>query len=322
VWLLGWTFGGLAAASQVPKGSPGEAGFLLLWLCGWVVGECVVVCTIAWQLFGRGSLVVTPSDLEVRREIARFAWTRRYDAALVQDITAERVPHDEDEKRTDFCLRVSYDGEVVRVGEGMGEREAEYVASLALSRIRRRSWWSEEDKVRPNSALEPRQKRTAALTAGHFHLGEPARKSALLLAAGLIASITIIGALLVARFGGDAAPQRTARAPGSQQFFPSRQDFTNAREYAAAMTSYTLTSGRGALLERPNCGERVAWTHWTCRVRVKDTIGPFAGRALPYRCSAADTGWPSSGGVICGPAIPGRLTAPPDPTAPTDDAIP
>src|SRR5207248_608559 len=55
-----------------------------------------------------------------------------------------RVPSDEDEKpRKDFCLRVSYDEKTVRVGEGMGEREAEYIASMVLARIRPRSWWGE-----------------------------------------------------------------------------------------------------------------------------------------------------------------------------------
>ena len=154
VWLLGWTAGGLAAISSLLTASAGEAAFLLFWLCGWAFGECAAICIVAWQLRGRESLTVTPDELEVRQEIGRFSRTRRYHTVLVRDITAERVPHDEDEKpRKDFCLRVLYGNETVRVGQGMGEREAEYVASVVLSRIRRRSWWSDEDEPQTDNAL-------------------------------------------------------------------------------------------------------------------------------------------------------------------------
>src|SRR6266705_3299751 len=98
VWFLGWTAGGIAVASQLPKANPGEAAFLLFWLCGWVFGECFAAGVIAWQFFGRELLTVTSDKLEVRQEIGRLARTKRYEAALVQDVTAAQVPHDEDER--------------------------------------------------------------------------------------------------------------------------------------------------------------------------------------------------------------------------------
>ena len=145
VWLVFWTVGGLLAAREVPR-APGEAAGLVLWLCGWAVGECFAALTIAWQLFGRTLLSVTVDRLEVSKQIGRFARTKQYKALLVTDITATRVPDDGDFVRKDFCLGVSFGDEIVRIGEGMNERQAEYVASIVLARIRPRSWWSEEEE--------------------------------------------------------------------------------------------------------------------------------------------------------------------------------
>jgi hypothetical protein len=145
LWLTFWTLGGIAVFSALQGADRGGRGFMLFWLCGWVVGECAVIVIIAWQLAGRELLTVMPQYLEVRREIRRFARTKRYDVGFVHDVEAARVPSDEDEKpRKDFCLRVSYGEKKVRVGEGMGEREAEYIASTVLSRIRPRARWGEE----------------------------------------------------------------------------------------------------------------------------------------------------------------------------------
>src|SRR5207248_3520477 len=96
--------------------------FLLLWMCGWLVGECLVIGVIAWQLFGRELLEVSSAELVDRQKIGRLARTRSYAASQVRDITPERVPHDEEseEPRKDFCLRLSYDDAVARLGEGMG----------------------------------------------------------------------------------------------------------------------------------------------------------------------------------------------------------
>jgi hypothetical protein len=111
-------------------------------------GECTVVVELAWQMRGRGSLIVTPQQLEVRQEVGRFARTKVYEVPLVEDLEPARVPADEDERpRRDYCLKISYNGKHVRIGEGMGEREAEYVATTVLSRIRPRTWWSEDDSL-------------------------------------------------------------------------------------------------------------------------------------------------------------------------------
>ena len=145
LFLAFWTFGGIAALYALPARGWGGRAFISVWLCGWLLGECATTVQLAWQMRGRGLLIVTPERLEVRKEVGRFARTKSYDVSLVEDVEAARVPTGGDESpRKDYCLKVAYNGKPVRIGEGMGEREAEYVATTVLSRIRPRTSWSEE----------------------------------------------------------------------------------------------------------------------------------------------------------------------------------
>jgi hypothetical protein len=302
VWLLGWTAGGLFAAAQLPTASSGEAAFLLFWLCGWVLGECTVVGVISWRLFGRESLAVTREELEVRRCIGRFASVKRYDAARVRDIKAARVPHDQDQSsRKDYCLEISYDDETVRVAEGMGEREAEYVASIIFSRLLWRSWWNDEDQVRPRTE-ESAPRQAASLRAGHFQIHEPDPKRTFLLVGGaLMACVAIAGASLVTVFGHHAAPRPAQTAAETQQPLPSSwKDSTNARGYASAMTAGALNAGPSTMVGRPHCDAGATWTHWSCSA-LASSYWPVktAGLAVPYRCESVSTG-----GVKCGLAAP------------------
>jgi hypothetical protein len=303
-WLAGWTLGGMAAVVALPTMDWGERAFVLLWLCGWVFGECFVTGAIAWQLFGRELLIVTPEQIEVRKEVGRFDRTRFYDARVVRDLTASRVPHDEDERpRKDFCLEFVYDEKTVRVGEGMGEREAEHLAASVSKRIQpRRKWWGEESPAEPDEpplqaaapvAARPRWRRV--LTHGVFPL----------LALAAIASLVVVGSRHSDK---PQAPQPLTRDASLHQPAgpPTEDQFASRRVYASAMTFYALTSGKTTALGAPACRPRPTWARWTCVVTARPTTPPFAGRTLRYRCSAMpQPGGGSTGrGVLCGPDPP------------------
>lgn len=153
-WLAFWTFAGISAFAALLNAGWSEALFLLLWLCFWATFEVVMVVTIAWQLFGRELLLVTAEQLEVRKEIGRFARTKSYGVALVRDLKATRVPIAEEEQpRKDFCLEFTYHEKPVRIGEGMGEREAKHIAATVSARIHpRRTWWGEESPPEPDES--------------------------------------------------------------------------------------------------------------------------------------------------------------------------
>ena len=283
-WLLMWTAFGAFAVYSFARADVVERLFLLLWLSGWTIGEFFGAVAIAWQLFGRELLIVTATELEVRRQVRRFARTQRYDASLVQDITAAPVPTGENEKpRTDFCLRMKYADRDVWIGEGMGEREAEEVASFVLARVRPRRWWGEDDRPASPVVVVPERMRRARLVRVAL--------IAIPIALGLVFLVPSV-------HRHDAHPRAVPESAGSPPPpYPRPKDFANAREYAVAMTSWALRSGRSQVLEQPTCDARVTWTQWTCHARARAAWGPFAGRTLPYSCSAVVTG-----GVRCGPS--------------------
>ena len=84
---------------------------------------------------------------------------------------------------------------------------------------------------------------------------------------------------------------------------PSPKEFSDPRDYAAALTRYSLGFGGTNVLDRPDCSSRLTWADWTCTVRAKATNGPFAGVVLTYRC------YPIGHGVLCGPKNPPPLAA-------------
>lgn len=278
-WLAGWTVGGLAAVSALADADWGARAFLLFWLGGWVFGECAVTLFIAWQLFGRELLTVTPEHLEVRREIGRFAQTKRYDVALVRDVRAARVPSDEDEPpRRDSCLEIAYRDDSVRVGEGMGEQEAEYVAATVMSRVRPRRSWGAYEQAAPLAE----------------HVPEPAaemsrpRRRRLVAAASLAFPLLVGAALALALLERGEAPPRTSPQPTAARERlsdpPSARDFTKPQDYAAAMTVFSLASGGAKVYGRPNCPDFATRRAWSCTVTADLPYGPLPGRAVRYRC--------------------------------------
>jgi hypothetical protein len=294
IWLLGWTFGGIEAWLAVTRADPGGAAFLIFWLCGWFFGECAVVCIIAWKLFGHVWLAVTPGELEERSQLGRFSQTKRYEAASVGGITAARKPQGEDGLSKDYKLRLLYDGRTVWLGEGMGEREADYVAAVVLERIRGRSWWGDEERARPRIEHER----------APLEMGVSRRARAFAFFGVPLAFVGIIGSALVVRFGRHASPRRTTETVRSEPFPPSRKDFSNPREYAAAMTAWALSSGRSELVSRPRCDARSTWTHWSCHALARsDWLPKSAGLAVAFRCESV-----SIGGVKCGLAMRGPPT--------------
>ena len=53
IWLIGWTFGGIAVFSSVISGKANETLlFMLIWPCIWLLGELFVLYAFLWNAFG------------------------------------------------------------------------------------------------------------------------------------------------------------------------------------------------------------------------------------------------------------------------------
>jgi hypothetical protein len=302
VWLTGWTVAGIAAIGALLTDWSARP-FLLLWLCGWAFGELFVTGAIAWQLFGRELLIVTPEQIEVRKEVGRFARTQVYEAALVRDFKAAPPPSGEDERpRNDFCFEFAYDDSTVRVGEGMGEREAEHIAASVAARINPRpTWWGEES---PAECDEPPPEAAAPAT--------PRRRRRLRILAQIVFPLLVLAALASLLVGGrrdsdqESAPQPPPSDASSRGPVGPPDPFAVRRVLASAKTFYALTSATTTVLSQPVCKPRPTWSRWTCIATARSTLPPFAGRTLRYRCSAASAvstprpGGSSPGrGVLC-----------------------
>ena len=131
-----WTLIGLELLGSVVSAEHREV-FEVVFLCLWTLGEGTAAMFLTWLVVGQETLTVGAPGLEVRKQIGRLSVTRRYDPSLVQAVVAAPFPTAEDDPpRDDFCLRIDYDGRRLRIGEGMGEREAEFVASVVSPRLR------------------------------------------------------------------------------------------------------------------------------------------------------------------------------------------
>jgi hypothetical protein len=329
-WLTLWTFGGLAALYGLAGAGWGGRLFLLLWLCGWAFGEAFVASQIAWQLAGREFLTVTPNQLEVCKQVGRVARRRRVHVLAIDDVRAERVPTDEDAKpRSDYRLRIVSRDVTLHVGEGMGEHEAEFAASVVRCHVHprpRRSDCPTEYGFAPREAPRP----AIPDLPGPLLDGSGreldwgwvlARVAPALMGAILIA--LVVSALVrplrdpphLPRFvpppppraEPPAAPEEVTRRAGAP---PLRQEFEDPHAYAIAMTRYALTAARTKVESVPRCGKTVTWTGWTCRARGRSRIGPFAGRSLVYRCSMEyqQPVAPLAQTILCGPEHPPPIT--------------
>ncbi len=308
VWLIGWTVAGISTFATLLNADWSELPFLLVWLCFWALFESIVTVTIAWQLFGREPLVVTAEQLELRKEVGRFARTKLYEVALVHDFKAARAPSAEDEQpRKDFSLEFTYDDKTVRIGEGMGEREAEHIAATVSARIHpQRTWWGEESPPEPD---EPAPEATAPAA--------PRRRRRLSILAQTVFPLLVLAAiaslLLVGRRDSDqgSAPQPPPADASTRGPVGPQDPFATRRVLASAKTFYALTSAKTAVLSQPVCRPRPTWSEWTCTVTARTTLPPFAGRTLRYRCSAVSTpqagGNSASAGVLCRPDPPPSL---------------
>ena len=300
-WLTFWTAGGIAAFTQLLHGDLGAGLFILLWLCFWAFGEATVAGIIAWQLFGRELLLVSPEQLEVRKQIGPFTKTKRYEVPLVRDLEAARARGDEDERpRKDFCLAFEYDDKPVRVGEGMSEREAEQIAATISARIRPRTWWGEESPAGPHETpLE-----SAPPTAAGRRLRILPQIVFPLIVLAALASVAVSA---LRDHDGEPPPQAAPAdtSPRGPVWPPADDQFASMRVLASATTFQTLTTAKTTVLSPPVCRPHPTWQEWTCTVTARPALPPLAGRTLRYRCSAVSTpspvGGPAGRGVLCGP---------------------
>src|SRR5262245_477300 len=71
IWLVGWTFGWVAAFSQLMSSQAelGARAFLLVWISFWTVGGAFAWLALAWSLAGREIVTLGPSSIVIARRL-------------------------------------------------------------------------------------------------------------------------------------------------------------------------------------------------------------------------------------------------------------
>ena len=282
IWLTGWTLGGLSAVPAFLGAGTGSRPFLLFWLFGWALSECAVVVILAWKLFGREVLTVSPGVLELRREVGFFWITRRLDAGLVDgDVVAALMPTGEDEElRTDYRLELSYSGSTIRIGEGMSESQAQEIASIVGERFRPRSWWNDKKGTRPtdmapHSVTRPTRNEMRTVAAS-MEASAPLRLAGWLVGAAVCAALC--SALQRSSSGPITRPPNTRALSNSKPndvggpTTSCRGEVLQPARLRGGDDTYSRSPpAQNSILGQPRCGEHVTWTHWACSVRARST---------------------------------------------------
>lgn len=240
-----------------------------------VIGLALPIVWIAWPFAGQITLTVSQNRIDVRKRLGRLSRSKRYEPTTVRDVRVAPVltGEDNDIPRGDFRLELVRDGQKsLSVGEGMGEREAEWVAATVRSRIDPRRDW---DAPEGDAPAPPARAARRAWRAAIF----PAIVVALLIYLG-ISALTDEG-----------RPE-------------AAKDFADARSYAEEATRSSLSLAHMRPIGKVDCGARVGWRDWSCQAPVEGTAGAFARRRFIAGCRATRAELPDGtrgDAVQCGP---------------------
>lgn len=146
LWLGGWAMGETFAIRQLLKGGlPGFAdAFLVFWLGGWTLGGGFALYTVLSMVFGREHIILRPDALVIRRELFSIARSREYDLDQIRNLRVSPAAFNRPGSAaslqgfgTGGCLiAFDYGASTIRFGSAIEEAEAGQVVERLASRHR------------------------------------------------------------------------------------------------------------------------------------------------------------------------------------------
>jgi hypothetical protein len=86
-WLGGWYFGETSAIRELTSpNAKAPFGFLAFWLVGWTVGGLFAASSVVWQLFGQEVIAVSSGSLLRRIQVGGLGFTREYSMLHVHSL--------------------------------------------------------------------------------------------------------------------------------------------------------------------------------------------------------------------------------------------
>ncbi len=132
-WLMGWTFGELAALNDIfQHGFNGGGLFLFVWITFWTMGGVMALLTVLWILFGREIIVVDGrQSFTHRREILGLGWSKTYDPTRIQDLRTAPPSLPRSRQWPGWqnygVIAFDYGAKTIRIGNSLEEAEAKQI---------------------------------------------------------------------------------------------------------------------------------------------------------------------------------------------------
>ena len=145
VWLCGWAVGEVTVTGFLRELFSSEGGlvaapFLLFWLCAWTLGGAAVIGFMLWKLVGREVITFEHGVMTVAKRIGPFSLPKRYDLAHVRDARVSPPPVTRRRGRNAFTggmIAFDYGARTFRFGADLDEAEAKYLLDVLHPRLPR-----------------------------------------------------------------------------------------------------------------------------------------------------------------------------------------
>ncbi|MBS1977918.1 MAG: hypothetical protein JST46_11145 [Bacteroidetes bacterium] len=132
VWMLGWFFGEVIAASLFMEESESVTRiFLIVWLLLWTAGGALVFLVLAWMIAGQEIIKTDSGILEISKQVFSLRWTKRYQITEIRHLGINAVVTDSISgdlaSRPAWrggALKFDYGASTVRFALGLEEAEA------------------------------------------------------------------------------------------------------------------------------------------------------------------------------------------------------
>jgi hypothetical protein len=144
LWLCGWAVGESMVLRQVISARTLRVppAFLFAWLALWTLGGAFALFTLVWTMFGRERVTVTEQYLDLRREALMFGRGRRYDLSNVKDLrvrpaqsaTVWLAGGGQFQSFGGGLIAFDYGARTVRFGASLDEAEAKQIVAQLTAR--------------------------------------------------------------------------------------------------------------------------------------------------------------------------------------------
>jgi hypothetical protein len=133
IWLVGWTFGGIMAASILFSGNGGDGTlFLSFWLCAWLAAWCLVAFATMNMYSGREVITISSPTMTVVWQVWRLHRQRAYELSEMSRLRFAPPVSDYGNMQQGMSalgffggsVAFQYQGRTERFGRGLEEDES------------------------------------------------------------------------------------------------------------------------------------------------------------------------------------------------------